>query len=68
MLRQQSTQTSSSMAPILVCAETHTATDNIALKLLAAVAQLGQAAGLHVTKEQILRVGDIGRVASELKR
>lgn len=68
MLKQQQQQRTSRMSPILVCAETHTATDNTALKLLVAAQQLDPADGLRISKQDILRVGDMARVSQELKR
>ncbi|WIA09977.1 hypothetical protein OEZ85_010189 [Tetradesmus obliquus] len=78
MLCQQQEGTRSSH-PILVCAETHTATDNILSKLIASSKAAGaaaaaaggearhRAAGLRVEKEELLRIGDVGRVTPELR-
>ena len=57
--------------PILVCAETHTAVDNIMIKLLATNPTAGSncpAGGAKLSKEDVLRIGDMSRVAPELKR
>lgn len=79
ILCQQQEGTRSSN-PILVCAETHTATDNILSKLIASSKTAGaaaaaaggearhRAAGLRVEKEELLRIGDVGRVTPELRR
>ncbi|WIA30049.1 hypothetical protein OEZ86_000144 [Tetradesmus obliquus] len=75
MLCQQQGGTRSSNP--MVCAETHTATDNILAKLIASGKTAGAAAaggeashgtsGLRVETAQLLRIGDVGRVSPELR-
>jgi hypothetical protein len=52
--------------PLLVCAETHTAVDNMMARVLAGAAASSGAVSL--SREDVLRIGAMDKVADELKR